>query len=293
MRTIALALVCLPCICHGSRIQIRSVPRAGSSYQGHQDSWKVGDAARSSDVAALKQLQSRRGAGVRNALRAFAKRLPSIHSAAGFQAVSAWHGRSVAMNNPRRHVFTSRHSDGFALNNSIGNRARSSNAVLMRESREDLPNAAKTPLSARTLNLSSTPFANGSLCVVDDLAAEGHSKPKRSADPLVMYILLRQDLDWPMGALMNQACHACVAVAWEARDDKEAQMYMSATGSMIKYTMGAKNEQELLKVGEKLKAAEIPFKLWVEQPENVTVCLATWPRPRSTVQKCFKSVKRF
>jgi len=144
MRTIALVLVCLPCICHGSRIQIRSGPREGSSYQGHQDSWKVGDAARSSDVAALKQLQSCKGACARNALRAIAKRLPSIHSAAGFQAVSR----------------------GFALKNSIGNRARPRNAGLMRELTEALPNAAKTPLSARTLNLSPTPFANGSYASV-------------------------------------------------------------------------------------------------------------------------------
>ena len=27
--------------------------------------------------------------------------------------------------------------------------------------------------------------------------------------------------------------------------------------------------------------AGIPFKLWIEQPENVPVCVATWPRPRS------------
>lgn len=109
-----------------------------------------------------------------------------------------------------------------------------------------------------------------------------------------MYVLIRQDLEWPMGALVNQACHACVAVAWDAREDPEAVEYMSQdSGFMTKYTLGAKDEAELTKVADKLTAAGTPFKLWVEQPENIPVCLATWPRRRSEVQKQFKGVKQF
>merc|ERR1712176_1207637 len=110
-----------------------------------------------------------------------------------------------------------------------------------------------------------------------------------------MYVLLRKDLDWPIGALINQACHACAAVAWEAKEDAEAIAYLgeSAGCQMTKYAMGAKDEAELAKIGGKLRDAGVPYKLWAEQPENIPVCLATWPRRKSAVEKCFKGVKRF
>eukprot|EP00929_Paragymnodinium_shiwhaense_P050768 TRINITY_DN25571_c0_g1_i2.p1 TRINITY_DN25571_c0_g1~~TRINITY_DN25571_c0_g1_i2.p1 ORF type:complete len:214 (+),score=35.04 TRINITY_DN25571_c0_g1_i2:45-686(+) len=126
-------------------------------------------------------------------------------------------------------------------------------------------------------------------------SADGTSddSAKRS-DPMVMTIVLRQDLDWPTGALINQACHASVAVAWDARNDEEAQLYFNeAEGQMVKATMAAKNEEQLLKVAKKLGDLDVPFKLWVEQPENVPVCIATWPRRRSAMKKAFNGLKRF
>merc|ERR1711918_227455 len=114
----------------------------------------------------------------------------------------------------------------------------------------------------------------------------GEPQPEtvKDNDPVVIYVLLRKDLDWPTGALMNQVGHACTKVAWEAREDPVAIEFMTeASAQMTQYTMGAKNEQELRKVESKLVAANIPFHLWVEQPEDVPSCLATRPRRRSQV----------
>eukprot|EP00747_Dinoflagellata_sp_TGD_P007958 gnl/TRDRNA2_/TRDRNA2_117587_c0_seq2.p1 gnl/TRDRNA2_/TRDRNA2_117587_c0~~gnl/TRDRNA2_/TRDRNA2_117587_c0_seq2.p1 ORF type:complete len:163 (+),score=43.36 gnl/TRDRNA2_/TRDRNA2_117587_c0_seq2:40-528(+) len=131
------------------------------------------------------------------------------------------------------------------------------------------------------------------------VAAEGDGEatsgpPAGKKDPLVMYVVLRKDLDWPMGAMVNQACHAASAVSWESREDPQAIAYLTqAEGQMTTVTMGAKDEAELQKAADRLKAAGIPYKVWVEQPEGVSSALATWPRRRSEMQKCFKGLKLF
>eukprot|EP00435_Cladocopium_sp_Y103_P009055 s1577_g2.t1 len=114
-------------------------------------------------------------------------------------------------------------------------------------------------------------------------------------DPLAVFVVLRKDLDWPTGALINQACHACTAMAWEARDDDQAVAYLSqgVQGTMVKSTMGAKSQADLEDATKRLTEAGIPYKLWVEQPEDVPVCVATWPRPRSVLRKVLKKLSRF
>ncbi|KAJ2546392.1 peptidyl-tRNA hydrolase domain-containing protein 1, partial [Coemansia sp. RSA 1836] len=42
-----------------------------------------------------------------------------------------------------------------------------------------------------------------------------------------------------------------------------------------------KNEASLLKIADGLKQQDIPYYLWVEQPENTPTCLATIPVMRS------------
>ncbi|CAE8615697.1 unnamed protein product [Polarella glacialis] len=142
---------------------------------------------------------------------------------------------------------------------------------------------------------------SGPLPTMEPTACHGTAADKESSasapvrkDPLVMYVMIRKDLDWPMGALMNQACHASSAVTWEAREDTQAVDYFSEVeGQMTTMTMGAADEVELRKVAEKLFAAGFPARLWVEQPEGVASALATWPRRRSELQKFFKGIKRF
>mmetsp|Transcript_72753 Transcript_72753/g.101119 ORF Transcript_72753/g.101119 Transcript_72753/m.101119 type:complete len:96 (+) Transcript_72753:3-290(+) len=95
--------------------------------------------------------------------------------------------------------------------------------------------------------------------------------------------------------MINQACHACSAMAWEAREDEDAVNYFSEglEGHMVKSTMGAKSKGELEDVTKKLEEAGIPYKLWVEQPEDIPVCVATWPRKRSVLRKVLKKLSRY
>ena len=43
----------------------------------------------------------------------------------------------------------------------------------------------------------------------DDVGERGEETSSSPAfsDPLVQYILLRKDLEWPTGAVVSQACH--------------------------------------------------------------------------------------
>ena len=48
---------------------------------------------------------------------------------------------------------------------------------------------------------------------------------------LVQYVVLRADLwkdmDWPLGSIVAQACHAATAALWESREEPASQQYCS------------------------------------------------------------------
>jgi hypothetical protein len=52
-----------------------------------------------------------------------------------------------------------------------------------------------------------------------------------------------------------------------------------------------KSEEQLCNLGEKLAAAGIRHKLWVEQPEDFPTCLALAPYPKALVQPHLKKLK--
>lgn len=52
-----------------------------------------------------------------------------------------------------------------------------------------------------------------------------------------------------------------------------------------------KSEAQLRSLSEKLVAAGVVHKLWVEQPEDYATCVATAPYPRSLVQPLVKRLK--
>ncbi|KAJ1822037.1 hypothetical protein LPJ56_003142, partial [Coemansia sp. RSA 2599] len=58
--------------------------------------------------------------------------------------------------------------------------------------------------------------------------------------------------------------------------------------SMHKVALETKNEASLLKMAENLKEKNIPFYLWIEQPENIPTCLATIPVVRSDLGDALK-----
>lgn len=138
------------------------------------------------------------------------------------------------------------------------------------------------------------------------------------AADLIQYVVVRQDLDWPLGAVVAQGCHASVAAVAQglehdvegtseaAAADRRApapqnhdtwsytkQYVDSATNlaHMRKCVLGVKDLPALQKMAEKLQTAKVPHFLWQEQPENVPTCLATWPRPKPDIQKLFKGLK--
>ena len=50
-----------------------------------------------------------------------------------------------------------------------------------------------------------------------------------SSDPLLQYVILRRDLwgelEWPLGSVVAQGCHAATAALWESRDLAATQEY--------------------------------------------------------------------
>ena len=48
---------------------------------------------------------------------------------------------------------------------------------------------------------------------------------------LVQYVVLRADLwkdmDWPLGSIVAQACHAATAALWDSREEASSQQYCS------------------------------------------------------------------
>ncbi|RKP09168.1 hypothetical protein THASP1DRAFT_29033 [Thamnocephalis sphaerospora] len=59
------------------------------------------------------------------------------------------------------------------------------------------------------------------------------------AEPLTMFVVVRKDLtlNWPIGAVMTQACHAATAALWEARDLPETLAYTQVLDSMHKVVL--------------------------------------------------------
>ena len=56
-------------------------------------------------------------------------------------------------------------------------------------------------------------------------------------------------------------------------------------------TLEVKGEAQMRNLSEKLAAAGIAHKLWIEQPENIPTCIATRPYPKVEVAPFFKKLK--
>ncbi|XP_062184324.1 uncharacterized protein LOC133888188 [Phragmites australis] len=114
-------------------------------------------------------------------------------------------------------------------------------------------------------------------------------------DVLVQYVVLRRDLAdaWPLGSVVAQGCHAAVAAVWAHRDHPDTAAYCGPDNldRMHKVTLEVKGETQLKNLAEKLEAAGVQHKLWIEQPENIPTCIATAPCPKSQVSSFFKKLK--
>ena len=114
---------------------------------------------------------------------------------------------------------------------------------------------------------------------------------------IVQYVIVRADLlktlNWPVGALVAQACHATTAVIHQFYQHEDTQNYLKDLDNMHKIILSIPNESDLKSLEAKLKEAEIDHKLWIEQPENFPTCLAVRPYPKDQVQAYFKKLKLF
>ncbi|CDI84901.1 hypothetical protein, conserved [Eimeria praecox] len=128
-----------------------------------------------------------------------------------------------------------------------------------------------------------------------DAPAVGTSSSGES-DPLVQYVVVRRDLasalQWPLGAVVAQACHAAVDALGLAMDQSkdEAQNYLAQGSSMRTVVLQVSDECELLKLRDKLVKNQIFHKLWQEEPEKIPTALASVPI-RKSAGKVFKGLK--
>ena len=60
---------------------------------------------------------------------------------------------------------------------------------------------------------------------------------------------------------------------------------------MRKVVLGVESESELTSLAERLKSASIDHKVWIEQPENISTCIAVKPYLKDDVHKYVKHLK--
>ena len=111
----------------------------------------------------------------------------------------------------------------------------------------------------------------------------------------VQYVVVRKDLSrsFPLGALLAQSAHACVAAVWESREAPATLAYCApgALDAMHKVVLGVDSSVSLSALSAALAAAGVPHKLWIEQPENTPTCLATAPGARDALAPHFADLK--
>ena len=102
--------------------------------------------------------------------------------------------------------------------------------------------------------------------------------------PIVQYLFVRRDLDWPTGAVAAQAAHASVAAIVEgtAAQDAATLQYTNELKSMTKNVYGVNSAEELESIKNTWEGKYgSTYHLWIEQPENIPTALATWPIERT------------
>ena len=115
----------------------------------------------------------------------------------------------------------------------------------------------------------------------------------QGADRLVQYIVVRADLRsiWPLGALIAQGAHASVAAVAKSASSPDTIAYLQDLENMTKCVLGIEGEEKLRALAERITEAGIAHHLWIEQPENLAVALATAPASKSVLTGYFRDLK--
>ncbi|XP_037030695.1 putative peptidyl-tRNA hydrolase PTRHD1 [Bradysia coprophila] len=114
-------------------------------------------------------------------------------------------------------------------------------------------------------------------------------------DRIVQYIIVRGDLSkslqWPIGAVIAQCCHATTAICNETANDTETKEYFNDMDNMHKVVLEATDDTSLNSLSEKLKENGIVHKLWIEKPEMIPTCIAIKPYQKKQVHSYVKHLK--
>ncbi|CAK9295995.1 unnamed protein product [Gordionus sp. m RMFG-2023] len=113
---------------------------------------------------------------------------------------------------------------------------------------------------------------------------------------LTQYIILRKDLlqlNWNLGSIIAQACHASSAALIVFINDKNVIDYTENIQHMTKVILQIENESLLKNLSNDLHKHNIDHKLWIEQPENIITCLATKPYSKDILRPYFNTLKLY
>jgi len=114
-------------------------------------------------------------------------------------------------------------------------------------------------------------------------------------DPVVQYIVIRSDLmsnlNWTLGAVVAQACHASVAAVAKYKEDDKVVEYITNLNRMHKVVLRVDSTDELENLSDKLASNGVLHHLWIEEPETVPTCLASKPGLKSSLASHFKGLK--
>ncbi|CRH01030.1 peptidyl-tRNA hydrolase PTRHD1, putative [Plasmodium relictum] len=110
---------------------------------------------------------------------------------------------------------------------------------------------------------------------------------------IVQYILINKEIldkKWPLGSIIAQACHACVAVIAENINDNIVKEYVSSENinNMHKVVLKVDDTEELKKLSSILDKESFKYKMWIEQPENILTALALKPYYKNTIKDYFR-----
>lgn len=123
--------------------------------------------------------------------------------------------------------------------------------------------------------------------------AERASSSSTEDEPIVQCIVVRKDLDWPLGAMMAQACHASVAAIEATRSEAHTAAYVhpKAIARMHKVVYEAKSATALEATARKLTERGAQVYTWLEQPEAIPTALALKPYPQAAARVFCKGLR--
>ncbi|KYO01800.1 conserved protein, unknown function [Plasmodium gaboni] len=112
-------------------------------------------------------------------------------------------------------------------------------------------------------------------------------------NPIIQYILVNKEIidkKWPLGSVIAQACHACIAVIAENMDDQIVKDYLSPEhiNNMHKVILKIDDTNEIKNLSSILDKESLKYKIWTEYPENIFTAIALKPYYKNTVRDYFK-----